>query len=133
MVDLSFRWLRGLSVCRCELYWTAIHAHLYIHSITNLYSFCNIDADVGPYLYLYTYSDIYTNIHSNKYFDADTYTNLYSDQYFDADLYAYIYSNQYTLSDSNAVAASDRWTGGLRPLGRCRLVQRDRVFGINCQ
>ena len=113
VVDLSFRWLCGFSICRCELYWTAIHAHLYVHSIANFYSFCNIDTNIGPYLNLYTDSDIYTNIHANKYSDADTYANLYSNQHFDADLYAYIYSDKHTLSDSNTVAASDRWTGGL--------------------
>ena len=113
VVDLSFRWLCGFSICRCELYWTAIHAHLYVHSIANFYSFCNIDTNIGPYLNLYTDSDIYTYIHANKYINANFYTNIYPHQHFDANLYAYIYSDKHTLSDSNTVTASDRWTGGL--------------------
>ena len=79
MVDLSFWWLCGLSICRCKLYWTAIHTHLYFDSITNLYPVCNTDTNVGPYLYLYTYSDIYTNIHANKYSDADADANAHGD------------------------------------------------------
>ena len=113
VVDLSFWWLCGFSVCRCELHRTSIHTHLYIDSVTNFYTVCNPDTNANPYIYLHAYSDIYTNLHANKYIDTDTNTNLHSDQHFDADLYTYIYSNKHTLSDSNTVTASDRWAGGL--------------------
>ena len=125
MVDLSFRWLCGFSICRCELHRTSIHTHLYIDSVTNFYTVCNTDANADPDLNLHAYSDIYTNIHTNKYSDADTNTNLHANLHIDADLYTYIYSDKHTLSDSNAVTASDYWTCGLRSLGGCRLVSRE--------
>jgi hypothetical protein len=133
VVDFGFWWLYRLSVCRCELYWTAIHTHLYVHPIANFYSVCNIDADIGPYLNLYTDSDIYTYIHANKYSDANAYANIHPDQHFDTNLYTYIHSNQHTLSDSHTVTASDCWAGGLQSLGRCWMVQRRRNFGVDGQ
>jgi hypothetical protein len=107
VVDLSFRWLCGFSICRRELYWTSIHTHLYVHSIANLYSVCNIDSDIGPYLNLYTDSDFYTNIHANEYFHANFYTNIHSHQHFDSNLFTYIYSNKHTISDPYAFTSCD--------------------------
>ena len=77
------------------------------------------------YHYAATHIDIYPDPDANRYGDSHVYIHTDHDFYAHGDLYAHGYAN--------TPAPSGEWAGGLRPVGRCGLVQGRCQSGTNSQ
>ena len=108
LVSFGIGRICGFSCSGGWLYRPAIHTHTDRNTDSHIYCHTNAHPDGD----LYAYSDVYPNFHpyENSHGNFHLYANL--------DIY------QYAFPDANTPATADYWYGGLRSVGRCRLVQR---------